>query len=126
MNIFIAILVIVGLLTTSWTIFKTVKQIQANRQHLLQRKTILAEGLLAQALINSVRQTNVTVDEQPQVELDLTVTMQDGEVVHTKLITVIPIIHIPDFQKGKVIEVKYMTIDNDRQFEATGAYLPNR
>lgn len=89
-----------------------------------QRKAILASGASAEAVIHSIQQTNAQLDDQPEVLLDLTVTKQNGEVIRTELKTVIPIVHIPAFQKGNTIEVKYMTIDSEEKFEVVGAYVP--
>lgn len=46
------------------------------------------------------------------------------EVVHTVVKTVIQIINIPAFQKGKIVEVKYKTIGNEQKFEVVDAYVP--
>jgi len=120
----IVIIAISSLLTASLTIAKVVKGVRARNTKRLQRKEILARGTSAQAVINSIQQTNVQVDDQPEVLLDLTVTKQDGEVVHTVVRTVIQIVNIPVFQKGNVVEVKYMTIDNEQKFEVVDAYVP--
>ncbi|MFE0558743.1 hypothetical protein ACFW1P_22760 [Paenibacillus sp. NPDC058910] len=85
---------------------------------------ILTGGMSAQAKINSIQQTNVQVDNQPEVLLDLSVTKPNGETIHTVVRTVIPIVNIPAFQKGNIIEVKHMTIDNELKFEVVGAYVP--
>ncbi|GGD97766.1 hypothetical protein [Paenibacillus nasutitermitis] len=121
---FIVIIVLFSLLTASLTISKVVKGLRAHKNRTLQRKAVLAGGMSAQAVINSIRQTNVQVDDQPEVLLDLTVTKQDGEVVHTVVKTAIQIVNIPAFQKGNIIEVKYLTVDDTQQFEVVGAYLP--
>ena len=124
MTTLIVIIAISSLLTASLTIAKVVKGVRARNTKRLQRKEILARGTSAQAVINSIQQTNVQVDDQPEVLLDLTVTKQDGEVVHTVVRTVIQIVNIPVFQKGNVVEVKYMTIDNEQKFEVVDAYVP--
>lgn len=124
MTALIVIIAISSLLTASLTIAKVVKEVRARNTKRLQRQEILAGGTSAQAVINSIQQTNVQVDDQPEVLLDLTVTKQDGEVVHTVVRTVIQIVNIPVFQKGNVVEVKYMTIDNEQKFEVVDAYVP--
>ncbi|CAH0119715.1 MULTISPECIES: hypothetical protein [unclassified Paenibacillus] len=124
MNMIMAILIICSLLTASLTIAFMVKGMRARKKAYLQRKAILAGGASAQAVINSIRQTNVQIDNQPEVMLDLTVTKQDGEVIHTVVKTVIPIVNIPAFQKGNIVEVKHMTIDNEQRFEVVGSYMP--
>ena len=120
----IVIIAIFSLLTTSITFAIVFKGLRAHKKRNLQRKAILAGGTSAQAVINSIQQTNAQVDDQPEVLLDLTVTKQDGEIIHTVVKTVIQIVNIPAFQKGCVIEVKYMTIDNEQKFEVVGAYVP--
>jgi cell division protein FtsX len=112
------------LFTTTFIIVILVKQLRARNKRNLQRKTILAGGMSAQAKINSIQQTNVQVDNQPEVLLDLSVTKPNGEIIHTVVKTVIPIVNIPAFQKGNIIEVKHMTIDNELKFEVVGAYVP--
>ncbi|MEJ8545314.1 hypothetical protein [Brevibacillus borstelensis] len=123
MTALLVIIVICSLLTASWMIATVVKRVRARNKRYLQRKAILAGGTSAQAVINSIQQTNVQVDDQPEVLLDLTVTKQNGEVIHTVVRIVIPIVTIPSFQKGNVVEVKYMTIDNEQKFEVVGAYV---
>lgn len=124
MAVIIWIIVIFSLCTTSLTIIMLVRGLRDRREQNLQRKAILEGGISAQAVINSIQQTNVQVDDQPEVLLDLTVTLQNDTILHTVVKTVIPIIHIPAFQKGNVIEVKYMTINNEQKFEVVDAYLP--
>ncbi|GIP51236.1 MULTISPECIES: hypothetical protein [Paenibacillus] len=124
MNKIIWIIGIFSFITMVVTIILVTKTIGTQRKRFSERKEILAEGTTAQAVINSIRQTNRTVGDQPEVLLDLTVTKPDGEVVHTVLKTVIQIVNIPAFQKGKVVEVKYKTIGNEQKFEVVDAYLP--
>ncbi|MDF2661015.1 MAG: hypothetical protein K0Q94_3806, partial [Paenibacillus sp.] len=68
--------------------------------------------------------TNSRLDEQPVVLLDLTLTKENGEIVNAVIRTAIPVVHIPDFQKGNQIEVKYMVQDNQLLIEPVGSYLP--
>ncbi|WP_410770299.1 hypothetical protein [Fontibacillus sp. BL9] len=124
MNTLIWIIGIFSLLTTSVTIILVVKTIGTQKKRFSERKEILAEGTPAQAVINSIQQTNAQLDDQPEVLLELTVTKPDGEVVHTVVRTVIQIVNIPAFQKGKVVEVRYKTIGNEQKFEVVGAYIP--
>ncbi|GAA0379919.1 hypothetical protein [Bacillus horti] len=118
----IAILFI--LLVTVALIAGVIKSIEGNNQKYVQSKEVLEKGTSAQATINSIEQTNVRVDEQPQILLDLTVTKKDGELHHMIHKTIIPIAKIPEFQKGNIVEVKYLTIDNKQKFEVVGAYIP--
>lgn len=118
------ITIILSLISTSLILLAVVKGLKKHTKRLSQRKAILANGTSAQAVINSIQQTNAQLGDQPGVLLDLTVTKQDGEVVHTVVDTFIPVVSIPSFQKGNVIEVKYLTIDNEQKFEVVGAYIP--
>ncbi|MGW9124966.1 hypothetical protein ACWGPW_08190 [Paenibacillus chitinolyticus] len=124
MTALIVILFIFSLITASVATTIVVLMLRTRSKQRLQSKTILTEGTSAQAVINSIRQTNVQVDDQPEVLLDLTVTQQDGKVVHALVKAVIQIVNIPAFQKGSVIEVKYMTIDNEQKFAVVGSYMP--
>lgn len=120
----IVIIVIFSSITAAVTIAFVVMTLGANKKRYTQRKTILEQGTSAQAVINSIQQTPAQMDNQPEVLLDLTVTMPDDKVISTVVKTFIPIINIPAFQKGNVIEVKVMTIDNEQKFEVVGSYLP--
>ncbi|MFF2889341.1 hypothetical protein [Paenibacillus sp. NPDC057967] len=125
MTIFFTALAVMSLITATITIVLVVKLVRSNSQRYKQKKMILAEGTTAQAVIKSIQQTNAQVDNQPEVLLHLEVTKPDGEVVHTEVKAVIPIISIPSFQKGSVIEVKFMMIGQERRYEVVGAYLPS-
>ena len=124
MNTFLVLLIIFSILSTTLTIVMVIKKLRAHTNKLSQRKAILASGTSAEAVIHSIQQTNAQLNDQPEVLLDLTITKQNGEVIRTELKTVIPIVHIPAFQKGNTIEVKYMTIDSEEKFEVVGAYVP--
>lgn len=122
MTVLILILIISSLITTSITIVKISKALKEHNKQQSMRNQILLGGMSAQAVINSIKQTNAQVDDQPEVLLNLTVTTQDGAVIQTVVKTVIQIVNIPMFQKGNVIEVKHMTIDNEQKFEVVDAY----
>jgi cell division protein YceG involved in septum cleavage len=124
LNTIIVILVLFSSLTAAVTVAFVVKTLGANKKRYSQRKTIIEQGTSAQAVINSIQQTKEQMDDQPEVLLDLTVSMPDGKVISTVVKTFIPIINVPTFQKGNVIEVKVMTIDNEQKFEVVGSYLP--
>lgn len=120
----VVIFITVSLLTSSLTIALVVQNVRAGKAKISQRRTILENGIPAQATINSIEQTNVQLDDQPEVLIDLTVVKSDGEAFHAMVRTVIPIINIPSFQKGSVIEVRYMTVNNELNVEVEGAYFP--
>jgi hypothetical protein len=94
-------LVVLSILTASITMVRAMKLIRSNKAELNKRKQILTNGIDARATINSIRQTNSRLDEQPVVLLDLTLTKENGEIVNAVIRTAIPVVHIPDFQKGK-------------------------
>jgi len=120
----VVIFITVSLLTSSLTIALVVQNVRAGKAKISQRRTILENGIPAQATIKSIEQTNVQLDDQPEVLIDLTVVKSDGEAFHAMVRTVIPIINIPSFQKGSVIEVRYMTVNNELKVEVEGAYFP--
>lgn len=117
-------LVSISILTASITLVRAIKLIRANKAELNTRKQILTEGINALATINSIRQTSSRLDEQPIVLLDLTLTQKNGELVNTVVKTAIPVVHIPIFQKGNQIEVKYMVKGNQLLVEPVDSYLP--
>lgn len=124
MTTVVMMIIIFSLLTATLTLTFAIKTVTSQRKGLLQRKAILTSGTSAQAVINSIQQTNAQLDNQPEVLLDLTVTKPDGESHHTIVKTFIPIVNIPSFQKGCVVEVKYMTIAGEPKYEVVGAYVP--
>lgn len=120
----VVVLCSVSLLTAAIIISKTVKELQKRSRDYAQRRTILDHGVSAQAVIHAVQPTNVTVGDQPQVVLDLSIDSPDGKTVRTQLKTVIPIVHIPSFQPGKTIEVKQLKVGRETIYEVVGAYIP--
>lgn len=124
MMIFLAALTVISLITTTLIIVLVVKMLRSRNQRFKQQKMVLAEGTLAQAVIQSIQQTNAQLDDQPEVLLHLAVSEPEGNVVPAEVKAVIPIISIPAFQKGNTIEVKYMTIGGERRYEVVGAYIP--
>ncbi|RJX37128.1 hypothetical protein D3P09_24785 [Paenibacillus pinisoli] len=124
MMIFLAALTVMSLITATIVIVIVVRMLRSRGQRFKQQKMILAEGTMAQAVIQSIHQTNAQLDDQPEVLLSLAVSEPEGNVVPAEVKTVIPIISIPAFQKGNTIEVKYMTIGGERRYEVVGAYVP--
>ncbi|WP_274653911.1 hypothetical protein [Paenibacillus humicola] len=121
----IIILIAAGLtVSTAVTLIRAIGTVRRNRDELREKRAILKEGIAATAVINSIEQTYATLGGQPIVLLDLTVTKDEGELLHTVVETAIPIVHIPHFQKGSQIEVKYMTVNNEVKVEVVGAYVP--
>ncbi|MEK3787052.1 hypothetical protein [Paenibacillus sp. FSL K6-1230] len=104
-----------------WFVYTTLR---AKRSTLQGRTQILMKGVPAKAFIHAVHPTSSSMDGQPGVTLELTVTQQDGRTFPAMIKTFIPIIHIPQFQKGKEIDVKYLEIGDERRVEVVGAYVP--
>ncbi|MFS0723580.1 hypothetical protein [Paenibacillus sp. 1P07SE] len=101
-------------------IFRMIKEKQGEKR---QRQAILAEGIAASAVIESIRMTNSTMDQQPGVVLEVSFVKPDGEPAKAIIDTFIPVIHVPAFQPGETIEIRYL--DGDPiQAEAVEAYIP--
>ncbi|MNW27907.1 hypothetical protein D3C74_47160 [compost metagenome] len=118
--IYAAISLITGLMVVL-VVFTTLR---AKRSTMQGRTQILMEGIPAKAFIHAVHPTTSSMDGQPGVTLELTVTQQDGRTFPAMIKTFIPIIHIPQFQKGKEIDVKYLKVGDERRVEVVGAYVP--
>ena len=113
-----------SLATASVTLYKTIAMLKERRAEYRERKTILAEGTPAKAVVNSIRQTAASMNGQPEVVLDVTIAKPDGGTVDAVFQTFVPIVHIPGFQKGCTIDVKYAMRDRRLVVEAVDAYLP--
>ncbi|MEK5233993.1 hypothetical protein MHB42_20105 [Lysinibacillus sp. FSL K6-0232] len=124
MTYIIIILVICSLISGAFIITSVVKQINASKQVFQQQKEILDEGTPAKAVVNAIEHTNAMIGNHPKVVLDLTVTLPNGEMTNTIIKTAIPIVHIPSFQKGEVIDVKYKTVNGQLKFEVVDSYSP--
>ncbi|UPK46743.1 hypothetical protein [Paenibacillus pabuli] len=82
------------------------------------------EGIPAKAVIHEIVQTSSSMDKRPGVRLDLTVTQGDGRTFSSTVETYIPVTLIPQFQKGNVINVRYIADGNERKVEVEDAYVP--
>lgn len=123
MYIIIAI-VAISVVTAIVNIMFVSKKIKTHRQSNKMRKNILAEGQSTKAIINAIQATNASLGGQhPKVILDLAVTMPNGETLQTAVETYIHIVHVPSFQPGKEIDVKYLIIDGIPKFEVVGAVV---
>jgi len=74
-----------------------------------QAKKILQTGLPAKAKVLSLNDTGVTVNQNPQVLLTLEVTPDSGypSPYQTTLRTIVSRLHIPQFQPGAKLRVRY-------------------
>lgn len=120
----ISILVVISLFTTTFTVTKVVSAHRSHKDKMRLTKQIMDNGKPAEAIVNFIRQTQSKLDDQPEVILDLTVTKDNGEVFHAAVKTFIPLILIPQFQKGKIIQVKYVEQEDQRKVAVEDAYLP--
>lgn len=120
----ILIIVASSLVTSGIVVAVVVTQLKAQRGAIHKRKQILLEGIPAKAMIRAVHPTSSAMDDNPAVTLELTVTQQDGQTFPVVVKTYIPLIHIPQFQESKEIDVKYMEDGNGRSVEVVGAYIP--
>ncbi|MFB5268647.1 hypothetical protein ACE41H_17940 [Paenibacillus enshidis] len=122
---FIILLIIFGLITGSITLIVVLKSLRTNLKAQQSRQEILADGTQAKALIHSVQQTSSTMDGRPGIQLDLTVTQEDGQTFRTTVETFISVVDIPQYQNGAVIDVRYKMIGNERKVEVENAYIPS-
>ncbi|MFM9279291.1 hypothetical protein [Paenibacillus jiagnxiensis] len=121
----ITLLIIFGLTTGLITLIVALKSLRTNLKAQQSRKEILADGTRAKALIHSVQQTSSTMGGRPGIQLDLTVTQEDGQTFRTTVETYISVVNIPKYQNGAVIDVRYKMIGNERKVEVENAYIPS-
>ncbi len=67
---------------------------------------LMATGLVGQATINAVTDTGATVNDNPQVELALTVTLPDRMPYEATVTQVVSRLAIAGFQPGSVVPVR--------------------
>jgi hypothetical protein len=67
---------------------------------------LMATGLVGQATIDAVNDTGVTVNENPQIELALTVTVPGRDPYQASLTQVVSRIAIAGFQPGSTVPVR--------------------
>jgi hypothetical protein len=74
-----------------------------------QAKRLLQTGLPAKAKVLALNDTGVTVNQNPQVQLTLEVTPDNGNPppYQTTLRTIVSRLHIPQFQPGAKLRVRY-------------------
>ncbi|WP_405156694.1 hypothetical protein [Paenibacillus sp. FSL K6-0108] len=113
-----------GLITGTITMVMIFKMLRNNKQKQHSRKRVLMEGIPAEAVIHDITQTSSSMDGRPGVRLDLTVTQGDGRTFSSTVETYIPVTLIPQFQKGNVINVRYIADGNERKVEVEDAYVP--
>ncbi|MGF9696008.1 hypothetical protein [Paenibacillus sp. MABNR03] len=118
-----AVIVVSGLTTGLILILNVTKKLRTGKETMQIRKEILKYGSPAKAIIQDIAETSSSMHGRPGVRLDLFVTQEDGQTFQSVVTTFIPVIHIPKFQKGCEIDVKYMREGNVRKVEVEDAYV---
>lgn len=72
-----------GIITGTITMVMIFKLLRNNKHKQHLRKSILMEGIPAEAIIHDITQTSSSMDGRPGVRLDLTVTQVDGRTFPT-------------------------------------------
>jgi hypothetical protein len=73
---------------------------------------IMEVGLTGKGIIQKVEDTNVTINENPQVRLYLTVYSKDREPFDAVIKMVVSRVNVP--RKGDWVAVKYDPVDNQK------------
>jgi hypothetical protein len=97
---------------------------ESGRDERGQAKRILAEGTSARAIVRSIQPTNAILGNEPIVMLGLDIRMPGGEVRSVTVRTAIYTVHIPKFQEGCEVDVKYREEPGGLAVAVDGAYLP--
>lgn len=125
MTLIIGIVIVVfGLTTGLILVLNVTKRLRTGQEKMENKKEILKFGMPAEAIIQDIAETSSSMDGRPGVRLDLLVTQEDGQTFQTILKTYIPIIHVPKFQRGSVIDVKYIEDGAVKKVEVVDAYIP--
>ena len=111
-SIFIILAICGGtVLSLALTAGITVFAIRLVRNMVGPDRSILQNGIPAQARIMSVQQTGVMVNDQPQITFDLEVRPPGGIPYRAQTKAVIPLVNIPQFQPGAEMPVKIHPTD---------------
>ncbi len=102
--VFTAVITIVSVAVPLGLMFFIFRALQAAKE--VEQK-LIATGTRAPATIESIRETGVTVNDRPQVELSLLVAPIGGAEFRVKHKGIISLLQIPRFQPNNVIEVAY-------------------
>jgi hypothetical protein len=78
-----------------------------------QQKTaeLMASGLVGQALINTIADTGTTVNDNPQVQFNLTVTIPGRDPYPATLTQIVSRVAIGSFQPGATVPVRVSAND---------------
>lgn len=111
-SIFIIFAVCGGtVLSLALTIGVTVFAIRYIRKMVGPNRSILQNGVPAQARIMAVQQTGMMVNHQPQIVFDLEVRSPGGSPYRAQTKAVIPVVNIPQLQPGVEVPVKIHPTD---------------
>ncbi|RXZ79537.1 hypothetical protein EBB07_22680 [Paenibacillaceae bacterium] len=119
----VSIAVFFAILSGSITAAVALSKIRAHRKSLNARRELLMNGIPAKAAVNSIAQSSSEMDGRPGVELDLTFTTKEGEVIRQVIVTYIPVTHLYQYQSGSIIDVRYRKEGNEIEVEAAEAYI---
>ena len=111
-SIFIVLAICGGtVVTIVFTIGITWFAIRLVRKAVWPDRTVLEQGIPAQAKIVGVQQTGVLVNHQPQIVFELEVQPPGGAPYRAQAKAVVPMVHIPQLQPGAEVPVKIHPAD---------------
>ncbi|GGF88030.1 hypothetical protein GCM10010912_36610 [Paenibacillus albidus] len=123
-SVIVILIVLFSTMTGILTVYFAISKIRVQKENLRSRQELVKSGIPAQARIKSIRQLSSTMNDRPEVELELELTQENGERVDAMTRTFIPLTHIPRFQPGNIIEVRYSKAGNILRVEPADAYFP--
>ncbi|MFB9273758.1 hypothetical protein [Cohnella cellulosilytica] len=97
---------------------------QSGREERAVAKKVQADGIPARAVVRSIQPTNSILGNEPVVVLELDVHTSEGEIKRAVVRTAIYMVHIPKFQEGCEVNVKYSEGPQGLSVAVEGAYLP--
>ncbi len=97
---------------------------QSGRLERAEDKALLEDGISARAMVMSITPTNVQLDDQPVVILELDVSLPYGSTERVAVRTAIHVANVPLYQPGNEIDVKYKEMPGGLRVAVAGAYLP--
>ncbi|MEZ5428049.1 MAG: hypothetical protein R2747_17385 [Pyrinomonadaceae bacterium] len=90
-----------------------------------KNKKILLEGLPAEARILAINDTGTLVNNNPLVNFILEVSSPSQPAFRAETRQIVPYIHMPSFQPGKLINVKYLPGTNQVAIVGAGQIQKN-
>ncbi len=111
MNTIDLLVIVVSLLISLPLMFLAVIVIRQSFQSNREIKRIRKNGEPAEAVVNSIRQTNSEINGHPEVYIGLTIPREEAEPYRTIIKTVIYMVNIHQYQPGR--KVKVMVLEED-------------